>query len=297
MREVYPRPMRESVKSVTARGDRLMRVDRRNLPYWASLSGKWTVAPPLAPCDEDLRWFQRQVGRLGHRPLRALLFGVTPGLARLAWPIGTALAALDWSEGMLRNVFPRERSARHNAPVLADWRELPIAARSCDIIVGDGCYTALGDQESARLATAEMFRVLKPGGLACFRCFARPPGAGGVEGLFKELETSDGMPFDLFRWRLAVAVQGPRWGVELREVWRAWNDGVRDRAALAARHGWALEDLQRIERWQHEPARYAFASLPELQELAAPRFELLEAEVPTYARGEYFPRVALLARS
>lgn len=271
-------------------------MDRRNLAYWTALSGKWSVAPPLAPGEEDLDWFQRQLGRLGARPLRALLFGVTPGLARLDWPAGTVLAALDWSAGMLRNVLPREATAQHSAAVLADWRELPIAARSCDVVLGDGCYTALGDRESARLMNAEMSRVLKPGGLACFRCFVRPPGASTAQALFDELEAGAPVAFDLFRWRLAVAVQGERWGVALGEVWRAWNERVADRAALAARHRWDLAGLQRIERWKDESARYAFASLAELQGLAAPYFDLLEAEVPRYASGEYFPRVVLRAR-
>jgi SAM-dependent methyltransferase len=271
-------------------------VDRRNLAYWTGLSGKWSVAPPLAPCDEDLRWFQRQLGRLDAAPCRALLFGVTPGLAKLAWPAGTSLAALDWSAGMLRSVFPREGTATHSAAVLADWRELPIADRSCDVIVGDGCYTALGDRESARLMSAEMARVLKPGGLACFRCFARPSGAASVDDLFRELGGGTRPAFDLFRWRLAVAVQGDRWGVSLGEVWQTWDLRVPDRESLASRLGWVLADLQRIERWKNEPARYAFASLAELRQLVAPQFELLEADTPRYERGEYFPRVALRAR-
>lgn len=288
--------MQESVKSITPPGDRLPPVERRNLAYWTGLSAKWSVAPPLAPCDEDLRWFLRQLGRLDPGPVRALLFGVTPGLAKLDWPAGTTLAALDWSAGMLRTVFPREGTAQHSAAVLADWRELPVAGGSCDIIVGDGCYTALGDMESARLMSAEMARVLKPGGLACFRCFVRPANAGGVEALFEELEAGTPVAFDLFRWRLAVAVQGERWGVCLGEVWRAWNERVPDRSALAARQGWDRASLQRIERWKDEPARYAFASFAELLRLVAPQFELLEADTPRYARGEYFPRVALRAR-
>lgn len=271
-------------------------MDRRNLAYWTRLSGTWSVAPPLAPCDEDLRWFQRHVAGLGDRPLRALLLGVTPGLAKLAWPAGTTLAALDWSAGMLRNVLPREGAAPHGAPVLADWRELPIAGRSCEVIVGDGCYTALGDLESARLMSAEIARALKPGGLACFRCFARPQEAKGADQLFEELRAAKAAHFDLFRWRLAAAVQGDRWGVALEEVWSAWNERVPDRGALAADHGWALPDLERIERWKGEPARYAFPSLAQLQQLVAPRFELIEADTPRYERGEYFPRVALRAR-
>lgn len=265
---------------------------RRNLAYWAGLSAKWAAAPPLAPCEEDLRWYQRQVDRLGDRPLRVLLFGATPGLARLAWPAGTSLAALDWSEGMLRNVFP----AGHGAPVRADWRELPIAERSCDLVIGDGCYTAAGDEQSARLMNAEMFRVLRPAGIACFRCFVRPPDAPGSDALLKELYESREV-FDLFRWRFAVAVQGARWGVPLAEVWRAWKDHDPESTALAARQGWTATDLHRIERWQNEPTQYAFPALSQLQDLALRHFEVLETWIPAYERAEYFPGLVLRRRA
>lgn len=267
-------------------------MDRRNRANWTALSGKWTVVAPLSPCDEDLAWFQRQVERMGARPLRALLFGVTPGLARLAWPPGTVLAALDWAEGMLRNTLP----SGSGAPVLADWRELPLANGTVDIIVGDGCYTALGDEAGASLMNAEMKRVLRPGGLACFRCFARPSPAAEVEALFDELRRGERTAFDLFRWRLAVAVQGPRWGVALEDVWRVWDRHVPDRAALAARQGWGAADLQRIERWKGERASYAFPSLAQLEALAAPHFELAEPDIPSYTQGGYFPRIVLRAR-
>lgn len=270
-------------------------MDRRNLAYWTGLSGTWTATPPLAPSADDLQWFQRQVDRFHDRPLRALLLGVTPGLAELDWPAGTSLAALDWSEGMLRNVLPRA-GARVPAAV-ADWRELPIAAASCDIAVGDGCYTAVGDMEGARFMTAELSRVLRSAGLICLRCFVRPERAPGVDALFDELAASERCHFDLFRWRLATAVQGDRWGVALREVWSAWDARVPDRAALAARHGWPAADLQRIERWKNEQARYAFPSLAELEELAAPRFELVEVSTPGYERAEYFPRIVLRSRA
>ncbi len=270
-------------------------MERHGLAYWMGLSGKWSVSPPLAPGEDDLGWFLRQVHRLGEAPLRVVLLGVTPGLARLPWPRGTVLAALDWSEGMLRGTFPRD-GVPGGGPVRADWRELPIASGSCDLILGDGCYTALGDLASTRLFNAEIVRVLRPGALACFRCFARPPRPATVDALFAALEARANLGFDLFRWQLAIAVQGGRWGVALDEVWRVWNERVPDRRALAARQGWQLDDLQRIERWQGEQARYAFPSVGDLQEVASGRLDVLEVDVPSYALGECFPRIALQAR-
>jgi SAM-dependent methyltransferase len=272
-------------------------MDRHNLAYWSGLSGKWSVSPPLAPVEDDLAWFRRQIHRLGEAPLHVLLFGVTPGLATLAWPRGTTLVALDWSSGMLRDVFPRQGVPPGGGAVRADWRELPIASASCDFILGDGCYTALGDLQGAQLFNAEMARVLKPGGRACFRCFARPPHAATAEELFAALEEKPGgQLFDLFRWQLAIAVQGLRWGVALGEVWSAWDERVPERAALAARQGWSLDDLHRIERWKGEHARYAFPSLEALRDVASGQFRLLEVDLPSYALGECFPRIVLQAR-
>jgi SAM-dependent methyltransferase len=272
-------------------------LDRWNLAYWNALSAGWTVAPPLAPCEDDLAWFSRSVRRACEdlpEPPHALLFGVTPGLALLDWPVGTQLTAFDWSARMLHEVLPRAGNPAHTVAVLADWRQLPVASRSCDVIVGDGCYTALGDLEGATLMNAEMHRVLRPGSSLCLRCFVRPPRMVGIAEVFAD--SANGMNFDLFRWRLAVAVQGDRWGVPLGEVWQAWDERVPDRPALAAQRGWSLADLQRIERWKGEGARYAFASLAQLRELAAPQFTLLETDIPSYSMGEYFPRIVLQAR-
>jgi SAM-dependent methyltransferase len=272
-------------------------VDRLNLPYWNSLAGGWTVSPPLAPAPEDLAWFQGAIDRLGRRPLRALLLGVTPGLARLRWPEGTSLVALDWSARMLGSVLPRTGTPDRTWAVQADWRELPLADQSCDVIVGDGCYTALGDRLSAELMNREMHRVLRPGGLACFRCFASHPRVPPVEDLLGSVSGGDRIPLDLFRWQLAIAVQGARWGVSLGEVWAAWHSRVTDGPALAERQGWTAAELNRVERWKNERARYAFPSLDDLRSLAAAHFELVDAEVPSYSLGDCFPRVILRRRA
>lgn len=54
--------------------------------------------------------------------------------------------------------------------------------------------------------------MLHPGGLAFFRCFAQPPAGRSVDALFAGLAQGAAVPFDLFRWQFAIAVQGERRG-------------------------------------------------------------------------------------
>jgi hypothetical protein len=138
--------------------------------------------------------------------------------------------------------------------------------------------------------------VLRPGGLACVRCFVRPERERSVAQLLAELRDAPS-GLDLFRWRLAMAVQGTRWGVSLTEVWQAWNASFPDRGALPGLYGWTAAQIERIERWRDTRARYAFPSLTELRQLAAPRFDVLECEIPTYPLGEHFPRVTMRSRA
>lgn len=275
--------------------------DQVALDYWNGFSGAWQIPPPLAPAADDVRWFEdrvRSAARAGGPEARALLLGVTPAVANMRWPLGTALVSMDWAWGMLRNVWIQPEWVARAAPVAADWRETPLAAASCDFVVGDGCYTALGSFENAVRLNREVRRVLRDGGLYCLRCFVRPDGQERFDDMFDELFAGRVPNLDLFRWRLAMAVQGTsNAGVSLDETWKIWDRRVGDRvSALAQRHGWPESALRNIDRWKGGRMRYFFPSLGELTMLAEPYFEVLSCDVPTYAWGERFPRVAMRAR-
>jgi SAM-dependent methyltransferase len=267
-------------------------MERSNLSYWNALAQGWAPAPPLSPSVPDLAWYQSWVDRMAARPGALLLLGVTPGIARLARAPDTLLVALDWSDAMLRGTCPPEA-----ARVRGDWRELPIGSRRVALILGDGCYSALGSIEGTREMNRQMHRVLAVGGMACLRCFVRPARDKGVAAFVAETREGPRMRFDLFRWRLAMSVHGARrWGVALGEVWEAWNR-VADRAALVARHAWSAEEVARLERWKNATARYSFASLDELAHAAAPWFDVVERVQSTQPVEESFPCLAMRART
>jgi SAM-dependent methyltransferase len=274
--------------------------DRAALAYWNSMAGAWRIPPPLSPSAEDILWYENNTGCLEpDRPQApaALLLGVTPAIANMRWPRDTSLIAVDWSQGMLQNVWTRPDGRVWAEPVRADWRALPLRTASRDVAVGDGCYTALGSYENAVRTNAEIRRVLRDRGLFCLRAFLRPDRPEAVEGLFGELAQGSVSNLDLFRWRLAMAVHGSsRAGVRLSEVWRCWSEHLGDGRSAAERHGWPDAARRNFERWRDFEIRYYFPSLAELHALAAPCFEVLSWEIPRYEWGERFPRIVMRAR-
>ena len=70
------------------------------------------VQPPLRPSPEELRLIRqamdRHVLKRPTGPWRALLLGVTPGLATLDWPDSTKLLAADYSLATIEGVWPRD---------------------------------------------------------------------------------------------------------------------------------------------------------------------------------------------
>ncbi|MFO1061284.1 MAG: class I SAM-dependent methyltransferase [Dongiaceae bacterium] len=273
--------------------------DRALRAYWDRRAESWRVAPPVSPSAPDAAWYEavarRAAGAAG-RPLRALLLGVTPLIAAMAWPDGTRLLAADWSEAMLRRIWPAAGTPPGAARLQADWRALPFPAGSFDLVLGDGCLSAVGTAAAAAEVNREVRRVLRPGGLYGLRCFARPDPAPALEPLFAELRAGRIVNLDLFRWFLLMAVQGddPD-GVVLDAVWRIWRAQLPDAAALAQRFGWRPESLAIIEGWAGSAARYLFPDRALLERLAAPGFARLSWELPDYQPAACFPRLLLQA--
>jgi len=276
-------------------------MDRSHLAYWERRAPNWHVAPPFSPSAEDIAWLEAKAARCATsvvaKPFRALLLGVTPALATMRWPEDTHLVAVDWSAGMIRYVWPGSSIRAPATVVRADWHALPLAKGSIDFALGDACYSAVATLANARLLNAELHRVLRPGGMHCQRCFARPDPPLSVDTLFEDLLAVRVSDFDMFRWMLAMAVHGAsESGVDLCDVGRVWREHVPDAAALAARHGWSAEALANLESWGRNGGRFSFPSPRELRELAELAFDLLAYEEPATAYGALFPRLTMRRR-
>src|SRR5258707_10370987 len=61
--------------------------DQAALIYCESRARKWRVSPPLTPAVEDVAWYEVRAaecaGAVSSRPVRAILLGVTAGIATM----------------------------------------------------------------------------------------------------------------------------------------------------------------------------------------------------------------------
>lgn len=264
---------------------------------WESAAVKWQHRPPITPAPDDIAWFER-VARALAPPPRALLLGVTAGIATMDWPADSELTAIDWSAGMIDKAWPREGLPRRAAVIQADWMAMPLPERSRDIALGDGCYTALGSLDAVVALNRAVAAVLRPGGMLALRCFARGDARKSVDEIFDELLAGREKNLGLVRWRLMMALQGddPA-GVVLDDLWRLWHARIPDPAPLIERHGWFAHEVANIERYAGQQARYVYPTVEEMRAAAAPLFDLVECDIPAYPGGEHFPRVRFVKRA
>ena len=265
---------------------------------WESAAGKWQHRPPIVPDPDDIAWFERMAGDApaGDR-LDALLLGVTAGIATMRWPADTALAAIDWSRGMIDKAWPRTGLPGRADVILADWMAMPLAPSSRHVALGDGCYTALGSLDAVVRLNRAVDRVLVPGGVYALRCFSRNERRLDVDAVFDTILTGGETNLGLFRWRLMMALQGDGTdGVVLDDLWQIWHERVPDPASLVERLGWYPAEVENIERYRGQRARYVYPTIEEMRDAAAPAFELVDVDIPGYPGGAHFPRVKFVKR-
>lgn len=267
-------------------------INRAGLPRWEALSRTWHVEPPLAPDASDIDFYERVIAR--ECPGRVLMLGVTPGIAAMHWPEGIRLTATDWAEGMLRKVWPADRAPAHACRVRADWRQMPYPTSAFDFVIGDGCYSVFDHPDFIGMLNAEVARILRPGGIFCIRCHRRPARLEPLDVLFGNLLAGHDRNLDLFRWKLATAVQGDaERGVRLKDVWEVWHRHIPDPIAIGSKMGWTERAIANMEAWRNAESAYVFPSLDFLLNEGSKLFSEVRYELPEYEWGEQFPRLML----
>jgi SAM-dependent methyltransferase len=279
-------------------------MDRAKLAYWEALSVQLPstpIPPPSAPSPGDLALYESFASRLaaaaGRPGPAALMLGVTRGIALMQWPPGTALAAIDWSLGMVRHRWPFDLMGRAAALVVGDWRQMPLRSASRDLALGDGCYAAMDSFAACDGLHQELARVLRPGGHFIQRCFLRPEQPERAEQVFEDLLGGRVGSFEIFRRRLAMAMHRPdRVAVSADEVWQAWHARVADTNQLAQRYGWPAQVFRNMDRWKGLRLRFPFPTLSEVRDMTQRHFELIECRYPDYEMGERCPMLVLRRR-
>lgn len=264
---------------------------KQDLEVWRRHARQWLqVGPPLRPHAIDVATMAREVAgwaRTHGRAPRALLMGVTPELAGLAWPPGSTLLALDRSLPMVLEVWPGDTAWRGVA--CGDWRQPPCADGSVDLVLGDGMFNALPAAAWAA-AIGAVHDLLAPTGRLLLRAFVRPARYEPVAAVIAAAEAGNIPNFHVFKWRLAMAVQADHArGVAADAVWRAWHTGVRSPDTLMAANGWHPAVVATIEAYRGVTHGFTFPSRSELRDALAGAFTLAREYIPHYTLGERCP--------
>ncbi len=266
---------------------------------WARHARQWSrVGPPLRPSPEDLavaeaelRAWSATTGRLDPT---VLVLGVTPELCSLATLDPVRVIAIDRSLDMIRAVWPGPLR-RGDLALCGDWRRLPLAESSVDLVLADGCLSTLPFPAGYMEVCAELRRVLAANGRCVLRCFVQAETPEPLELVLEDLASGGVGGFHAFKWRLAMALQpNAERGVVLADVWGALQEMEPDLAALSRRIGWPIEVVRTIDAYRGISARYWFPSPDALRDLISTAgFTILDLVHPAYELGERCPTLIL----
>jgi hypothetical protein len=266
-------------------------------PYWNHFAAVYSAfGPPLVPTEKDLRFMEGAVeGWACSHPgenLRALLLGVTPGVAGMQWPEGSLLVAIDRSIGMASGVWPGNIPGKRWV-VCGDWFALPIGAPS-SVVIGDGVLNCLRYPDDFRRLAASVRGSLTHDGIFLLRTFVQADQREDPEAVF--LDRFKCPNFHYFKLRLMMAMQrSVEQGIPLNEVYQFWTDQNVDREALSLRTGWPRSEIDTLETQKGRTTVFTFPTLHELRSLFAEYFGEIATLVPSYPGGERCPTMVLRA--
>jgi SAM-dependent methyltransferase len=241
--------------------------------HWPRHARQWAlVGPPLRPCAEDLAVVAPYVASARRG---AVVLGVTPELVALPWRCPVVAVDRD------REVIAALHAGA--GAVAADWRALPVATSSVDVVVGDGClsFFAVADYP---VVARELARVLVPGGRAVLRLFA----ASEPRAPLAAIDPAACASFDALKWRIAMALGE---AVPVTAIKAAFDARFADRAALAAHTGWRRDVIDAIDVYAGSPAIYTFPTLSRAAAAVAPALAVVSVHAPSY--DACYPTVVL----
>lgn len=266
--------------------------------HWNAHAARWALlGAPLRPAPADIQYLNDSVRRLAgtEPPSSALLLGVTPEIAEMNWDRPLRLLAVDKSVAMVQSVWPGDTPLRR--ALVGDWLSLAPPESPFDLAVGDGVFSMFDYPVGyASLATA-LGRLVKVGGLLSLRLFCRVEPSEPVDQVFRELFERRIGSFHVFKWRLAMALQGDgTHGVRLHDIWSTFTRHAISPRHVAEQTGWPEAVVATIEGYRDVDDRYSFSTENEVVECLE-AFELLETWRPPYELGERCPHLTFRRRS
>ncbi len=247
------------------------------------------VGPPMRPPPAAIAAY---AAALGPHAGPMLVLGSTPELATLADDV----TAVDRSEAMLARVWPAGDAARR--AVLGEWTALPFGDATFAAAACDGGLTCVAWPDAAARVRDELARVLRPGGRAAIRLFARPEHDEAPGDVLASARARAIGSFHACKWRFATALASARHDrhVAVREVLEAFDALVADRGALAREAGWDARVIDTIDAYRGSPDVYAFPTVDEAVALWSRAFDVRVVGTGDYELAERFPLLVLDAR-
>ena len=209
-------------------------------------------------------------------------------------PDGARILSFDSSRSMLR-MFPAARLRGGSRGICADWRRLPLADGSSDIVLGDGCFAMVSFPDGVRTLARELIRVLARTGVCAFRFYLRPEPAESIDDVVSDLRMRRFESFHAFKLRAAMALQeSSETGIAVRRVFDWWRTSGINAEELAALYGWDAETLATIDAYRERPDVYTFPALAEVRRVISDLLEEVDCHYPKYELGERCPIIELV---
>jgi hypothetical protein len=276
--------------------------EQRLPPHWRDAAHHWhNYGSPLRPCAADVRAMEEFVGRGrpdgGGRPVRALMLGVTPEIATMAWPAGTVLTAVDMSLPMIDCVWPGDVAMRRRA-VHADWFDFAGGAGHFDVVIGDGTFALLDYPWQYRALAAKARHWLADDGIMVTRPFLQAPVRETPGAVFADLVANRIASFHSFKLRLAMALQeSAESGVRMGDAYAAWERAAIDVDALTATTGWRRGVIETVRTWEGKDSRLSFPGAAEFDDAMGELFDKEDERHLPYELGERCPVVCFRPRA
>lgn len=236
-----------------------------NADAWSAFHRRWSrLKPPLRAAPEVVAAISRAIEGFD---ADVLLLGVTPELAVL----GERMVALDWSEGMIDNIWPGDELTRR--AILADWRAMPTGLQRFTAVIGDGSFNCL-TLPDVPVVFGELARILARPARLAVRVYATPSACESLEDVRQAAMAGQADGFHGFKWRLAMALAAEAGCAEVAvaDVYERFEAMFPDRLALAKAAGWSGEVIAEIDAYAESEAVYIFPTEAEFLAATPPAF-------------------------
>ncbi|MBS0287714.1 MAG: class I SAM-dependent methyltransferase [Proteobacteria bacterium] len=264
------------------------------MTLWDNQAKRWAnIGSPLRPSPIDIQTSSSWIKHLittDEKPFTVLLLGVTPEIAHIRWPKNTRLIAIDNNFSMLKSILPSETQTIKPQGFVGDWLKLPLADAKVDLVIGDGCFTCITENNYEKMIK-EIRRVISPAGAFIIRFFIRPNITESIGSVHQEFLSGKIENFHVLKWRIAMALHGSlNQGVSLNSIWESWNTLFKkNNQSLFKRLQWPQSVIQTIDNYKESSVYYTFPTLQEVRTRLNSYFKEQDIFFPNYALGERCP--------